>query len=175
MLSKTMKSWFYLGLFVFASCDMDPNVTKLQYMPDMADAPTVKTQENYIDPPDFSVAQTATLYPSTIEESEKVFISPFSRFPKNRLGSYVKEGEDLFKTFCAVCHGEKADGNGRLTDVFPRPPNITKAPYIDRKDGFFFHRITFGSAIMPSHGHAVSPDERWKIILYIRSLQEAGK
>ncbi|NBQ53831.1 MAG: cytochrome c [Proteobacteria bacterium] len=42
-------------------------------------------------------------------------------------------------------------------------------------DGFYFHKMTFGGAIMPSYGHAISPQERWQIAHYIHELQRVAK
>jgi len=43
------------------------NTTKLQYMPDMADNPTVKTQESYLNPPDGAVTFKLNLDTETPE------------------------------------------------------------------------------------------------------------
>jgi mono/diheme cytochrome c family protein len=152
---------------VFTGCEINSNNTKIQYMPDMADAPTVKAQESYIDPPEHSVPINGVLYPETVEESEKVLKNPYPASEQ-----IVADGKHLFETFCTVCHGSDGKGDNALGAAFPRPPDITIPQYRERADGFYFHRITFGSAIMPSYGHAISPNERWKIIHYLRTLQK---
>lgn len=152
----------------------DPSVTKLQYVPDMADAPTVKTQRDYLDPPEGSVAMSAPLYPKTVEAAEKLLI-----MPKELSGSdkALADGKLMFETYCTVCHG--ADGKGQGTVVGPDlvapPPDISGDFYAQKGDGFFFYRITFGGALMPGYGHATTPSERWTIIRYLRTLQKGGK
>ncbi len=160
-----------LGL-VLAGCRYDGTGTKMQWAPDMADAPTVKSQENYLDPPVGAVAMSALLYPATVEEAEKVLAMPeaIANSPKT-----LESGKVMFETFCAVCHGPGAKGDGTLGPNFPRPPDITGELYAGRSDGFFFYRITFGSAIMPSYGHAITAPERWMIVKYLRTLQKAGQ
>ncbi len=167
----------FLGVVavVFAACDKNPNATKLQYMPDMADAPTVKAQEDFLDPPDGSIPMSAILYPETAEESEKQLQNPFAGVPDGEAQGHLAAGKTLFNTYCVVCHGADAKGEGFMVDKYPRPPDLTGEVYLNRADGFFFHRITFGSAIMPGYGHATSPHERWQIISYLRTLQKAGK
>ena len=152
-----------------SACHGDPNQTKLQYMPDMADAPTVKPYKDFLDPPEHSVPMFAILYPATAEESEKVLRNPYPASP-----DVVQHGKQLFDTFCIPCHGADAKGGGSITDIFPRPPDITAEMYAKRADGFFFHRITFGSVstIMPGYGHAISANERWQIVHYVKSLQK---
>jgi mono/diheme cytochrome c family protein len=161
-----------LGLaFCFALSACDPTETKIQYMPDMADGPLLKPQRTYIDPPDGAVSRQAILYPKTIEEAEATLHSPYNGTQGPQTKAYLEEGKVLFETFCSVCHGTDAKGGGTITDKFPRPPDITADAYAKRGDGFFFHRITFGSALMPSYGDKVSAHERWKIILHLRTLQ----
>jgi mono/diheme cytochrome c family protein len=157
-----------------SACNLDPETTKVQYMPDMADAPTVKAQENYLDPPPGSVPLTTPLYPKTIEEAEKVLTMP----PRLAADPDITEkGKALFNTFCIPCHGADAKGHGSIISAgFPQPPDITHPTYAARGDGFFFYRITFGSAsgVMPSYGYAISVHERWQIVNYLRTLQKAG-
>jgi hypothetical protein len=37
--------------------------------------------------------------------------------------------------------------------------------------GQMFHIITYGQKNMPSHAAQVPPDDRWRVIAYVRSLQ----
>lgn len=159
-----------MAAFALAGC-RGPEGRKIQYVPDMADSPTVKPQKNFLDPPEGSVAMNAILYPKTPEEAEKLLTMP------PRIGSdpgTAELGKKHFETFCVVCHGADAKGIHALGDAFPRPPDLTLPMYASKGDGFFFYRITFGSAVMPSYGHAISPHERWQIIAHLRTLQKAG-
>lgn len=165
-----------LILLTATSCKDGPNDTKWQFLPDMADAPTVKAQESYIDPPEGSQTTDAILYPDDIMDAQEVLVNPLGRYSGVLLERQVDQGKKLFGIFCQHCHGADGKGQGSITDVFVPAPDITQEPYIsERKDGFFFHKITFGGALMPRLGHAISPDERWKIVLYIRELQNKGE
>lgn len=152
---------------MLCGCHGDPNETKMQYTPDMADSAAIKSQREFLEPPEGSVALTAILYPATIEESEKVLQNPF---PANE--QVVAKGKQLYNTYCIVCHGADAKGQGFLGDTYPRPPDLTIEPNLKRGDGFFFHKITFGGPIMPGYGHAISAHERWQIVHYLRVLQK---
>ena len=159
---------FCLGFVFLAGCKFDPKTPKLQYMPDMADAPTVKSQEDFLDPPDHAVATNAILYPSDMETAEKEFRNPFRPNPKA-----LEEGKLHYETFCTVCHGPDGRGEGTLGKAYPiEVPDITREDLASRKDGFFFMKITQGGPMMPSYGHAIDPRERWNIVLYLRSLQK---
>jgi mono/diheme cytochrome c family protein len=151
------------------ACNQNPNQTKLQYMPDMADNPTVKAQEGYLDPPEHSVAMNAILYPKTVEEAEQLLRNPYPNSDE-----VLSKGKDLYETFCTACHGSNGAGGGGVTSYFEGIPNIAGDLYRNRQDGFFFYRITFGKGRMPGYGHAISPNERWYIIHHLRTLQKAG-
>ena len=60
----------------------DPSQPKVQYVPDMADAPTMKPQENYLEPPEGAVSTNAILYPATVEEAEKNLKNPLPNEPQ---------------------------------------------------------------------------------------------
>ena len=164
-----MSRAFVLIVLFILSCKRDGNLTKLQYAPDMADSPTVKSQQEYLDPPEGSVSYNAVFYPKTAKESEALLSSPFAQ--SRQKAKHLAQGEWLWKQFCITCHGKDAKGVGDIVDVYPRAPDLTLEQYKKRKDGFFFHRITFGNAVMPGYGYATEVDERWKIVLYLRKLQ----
>lgn len=155
------------------ACSGDRNTTKLQYMPDMADAPTVKAQENYLDPPDHAVAVNAILYPADIAVAEKELKMPDFLSHPSRLEVNLAAGKKHFETFCSVCHGAAGRGKGTLGSSYPiSVPDLTRPDLASRQDGFFFIKISKGGAMMPSYGHAISPNERWQIISYLRTLQK---
>ena len=157
-----------LSFLLVSACDHDPNQTKLQYMPDMADTPTVKAQEDYLDPPDYSVHTQAILYPKDMATAEKDLANQIRSHPK-----VIEKGKVLYGTFCAVCHGLNGKGEGTLSNAYVAPvPDITRAEMRSRADGFYFLKITKGGPMMPSYGHAIDPEERWQIIHYLRTLQK---
>lgn len=87
----------------------------------------------------------------------------------------VAKGKELFTIYCKICHGEVADGNGYLftSGLFPAKPTSLIEPYVQNKpDGEIYYVITAGSisGLMGPHGAQVTPDERWMIINYLRSL-----
>ena len=142
----------------------------------MAWTSKMKPHRNYLDPPPNSIAYNAVIYPKTAEETEKNFKNPLMGSRSYQKSSFtfkknILEGKDLFGDFCYPCHGLKGVGDGPVVGKYPRPPDITKSPYTERGDGFFFYIITFGRSIMPAYGHAISYQERWQIILYLRTLQ----
>jgi mono/diheme cytochrome c family protein len=162
------------GFFALSACKQGANVTKVQYMPDMADAPTVKAQENVLNPPDHSVTINAILYPESYEQAEAELRNPFGEGAQASEEIRTK-GKKLYETYCTPCHGADGKGKGTLGDAYPIPvPDITRTELQAKKDGYFFLRISKGGELMPAYGYAISPHERWWITSYIRDLQQAS-
>ena len=42
------------------------------------------------------------------------------------------------------------------------------------KDGQMFHVLSYGQNNMPSYASQLSRDDRWNVIVYLRSLQSAA-
>ena len=161
-----------VGVMVGAfACDRDPNETKLTYMRDMADAPTTKPQQDYLEPPSGSVDMYSPLYPKSAEEAGVLLQNPLLKHKDQ--GRFLKEGQQLFQDFCSHCHGNDGKGGGKVVDGtgFPPPPDITNDFYREKKDGYLFYRITMGSVLMPKMGDKLDPRERWAIVLNLRALQ----
>lgn len=162
-------------LLTLGACsDQGRNTTKLQYMPDMADSPAVKSQESYLNPPEHSVTVNAILYPDDRKVAEEELRNPFAEGAAAGQ-DFMEQGKKLYNTYCALCHGVDGKGKGTLGAAYPLPvPDLTTPAYVARKDGFFFAQISLGGGNMPAYGHATSPHERWWIISYLRTLQGAG-
>ena len=154
---------FFSLIMIFALAGCDKRKTGIQWMPDMVDSPTVKAQEDYLDPPANSVARNSVFYPKTAEESEKLLENPLPNTAET-----IAAGKVVYEIACAVCHGTAADGQGTLTEAFPKAPDLRP---LKRGDGWFFHRITFGLGNMPGYAHSVTVKERWEIIHYLKTLQ----
>jgi hypothetical protein len=43
------------------------------------------------------------------------------------------------------------------------------------RDGEIYHSVTLGFGSMGAHGSQIIPDDRWKLVLYLRQLQEESK
>ncbi len=85
----------------------------------------------------------------------------------------LQRGSRVYVSFCLPCHGPTGKGDGLVTERgFPPPPTFFRDETRNMKDGQLFHVITYGQGNMPSYAAQVGPEDRWKIIAYIRSLQE---
>lgn len=86
-------------------------------------------------------------------------------------GAFAR-GALVFRTWCLPCHGPTGKGDGPTAlRGFPAPPPLDGQKTVALKDGRLFHILTYGQKNMPSYASQVSEDDRWKAILYVRSLQ----
>jgi len=85
----------------------------------------------------------------------------------------VALGKERYGVFCAPCHGPEAKGGvtGPVATKFIPPPDITNAELQrQRTDGYWHSYILVGGAVMPAYGEALSSQEAWHIVNYLRSL-----
>ena len=90
--------------------------------------------------------------------------------------SNSNEGKKLYEVFCLHCHGEKGAGDGKVVAASGElivPPSYESLK--DRTIGSLFHTITHGKNAMGPHGSQLDKDERWKVALYVRTLQNGGE
>ena len=83
----------------------------------------------------------------------------------------LNRGKEVYENFCQVCHGSTGAGDGPIIPKYPNPVSYHTSAAKARMDGEMFHIITLGRNNMPSHSSQVDRDDRWKVILYIRQLQ----
>lgn len=82
-------------------------------------------------------------------------------------------GKSLFENNCAACHGVSGRGDGTVRFLLRIPPaDLTAGVAAQRSDGYIYATIRNGSIVMPSYADAMSPVERWRVVLYLRSLQK---
>ena len=108
-------------------------------------------------------------YGSGPEEAVRAGIELKNPFPPTE--ENMARGQQVFNSYCAVCHGLTGAGDGPLIPKYPNPPSYNTDKSKALADGNMFHVITLGRNNMPSHASLVSSDDRWKVILYIRKLQ----
>lgn len=83
-----------------------------------------------------------------------------------------ERGAFVFSNFCAVCHAAGGTGNGPVAQRgYPPPPSLLADHALKMKDGQLFHVLTYGQNNMPSYASQLSPEDRWNVILYVRTMQ----
>ena len=85
----------------------------------------------------------------------------------------LARGAFVFTNACVGCHGVSGLGDAPVTKRgFPPPPSLLRPESRALKDGELFHALTFGRKNMPSIATIVDRDDRWKVIVFLRSMQE---
>lgn len=85
-------------------------------------------------------------------------------------------GAEVYRNFCATCHGPTGMGDGPVTRRgVPPPPSLLADNALGLPDGRIFHLITFGQKNMPGYATQISPDDRWKAVLHVRALQAPAR
>jgi len=161
-----------------------PNVAtpNWEYLPEMAHSPAYKAfspNPNFPDGKTLRAPVAGTIprgelplrFQPTPEDALRAgqeLTNPYS--PTNTKA--VDRGFAVFSNFCTPCHGVSARGDGLVAARgFPPPPSLLIEHAINMKDGQMFHVLSFGQANMSSYASQISREDRWKAILYVRSLQ----
>jgi len=73
---------------------------------------------------------------------------------------------------CQSCHGENGDGKGKEAEQLSvAPANFTDAHAMSAvTDGELFWKITRGRRPMPSFKDKLTDEERWQLVVYIRTF-----
>ena len=84
----------------------------------------------------------------------------------------LDRGQERYNIYCSLCHGATGDGLGMIVRRgYRKPPSYHDDRLRQAPVGYFFDVITNGFGAMPDYSAQISPDDRWKIIAYIRALQ----
>ncbi len=119
--------------------------------------------------------ESLTLFLSKLEQHPELAQKKLSQIADRQVPS-VEYGRKLYKGRCVNCHGEFAEGNGRLAKIIkdPSPSNLRETKSTDdymkkiiQKGGKAIGR----SDRMPPWGEELTTHDINAVILYIRSLQ----
>lgn len=99
----------------------------------------------------------------------------------------LERGRERFNIYCSVCHGYLGDGKGRVgaqwitaLPSYYDPKYTTPDPATNQwRDGYLFNVSrngvydVAGVQKMPGYAHALSVQDSWAIVAYIRALQRS--
>lgn len=90
----------------------------------------------------------------------------------------LNRGQERFNAYCSMCHGLTGEGDGMIVRRgFRKPPSFHSEQLQEgtASASHFFDVVTNGWGAMPSYSDMISPEDRWKIIAYVRALQMSRK
>jgi len=172
---------FVLVLFVSACADKDrPNY---QYMPNMYEPVSYEAYQKVEFLPNGSEAMPPAentiprgFIPYDIENTmEGKEIARLRKSPLDSLKSdfNLVKGKELYDIYCAICHGNKGDGQGTLVK---REKILGVPSYADVARnitvGSTNHVIYYGLNAMGSHATQLNPEERWQVAEYVMKLKQ---
>ncbi len=180
-LSKRLKlGVLFLTLALMSSCDYNRRSTGWQYFDDMVNS---SAYESYTPNPNFADGKTMQppvpgtiprgMVPYAYEKNDddrllaaQTLVNTLETSPVN-----LDRGERMYAIYCMQCHGEKGDGQGALfiNKKYPYPPaSLLSEKMRNNPDADIYHVITVGHGVMGEHGSMISPDDRWRIAMYIK-------
>lgn len=169
-----------LIMIVIVSCKKDtrPNY---QFMPNMYEPVGYETYGEYdvfpgeqsaMLPVEGTIARGHSLfeYGSSTEEYMRAKAELTSPLDSTQV-DYAKGGP-LYAIYCAICHGNKGDGQGNLVTRekilgIPSYDDIGRAI----NAGSIYHTIYFGKNAMGSYANQLNEEERWQVVAYVLKLK----
>ena len=119
-------------------------------------------------------------YPNSKEgyEASAAIVNPLTLTEQNLL-----EGKHLYTVFCSPCHGDNGDGQGHIVKLdkgiagvpafHGADANSSRGGLMqDLQPGKVYHTIVHGLNAMGSYASQLSPEERWKVVMYVQQLQK---
>ncbi|MFN8061315.1 MAG: c-type cytochrome [Vicinamibacterales bacterium] len=165
---------------------VDPTIPNVEFLPNMvrslaaeafAASDVLPGGQTLQTPPAGTIARgMAPLhYAATPEDAARAGAELSNPFHAEDPGALAR-GAAVFGNFCVVCHGPGGLGNGPITlRGFPPPVSLLADNALKIRDGQMFHILTFGQKNMPSYAAQITREDRWKAILYVRSLQQQAQ
>ncbi len=170
-----------LGLHLVT--DRDLTQRNYEFMPEMVRSPAYGTYDPnpiFADGATYQLPEPGTIprgrmplhYDSSNEDAVRAgaeLHNPFAAADRDARA----RGAIVYKNFCQACHGSGGKGDGPVPQRgVPPPASLLGENAVEMKDGQMFHVLTYGWRNMPPVAGQISRDDRWRVILYIRSLQQ---
>lgn len=88
----------------------------------------------------------------------------------------LRAARALYREECAECHGEFGKGDGPKAHMHREAPaDLTEARRMSTvTDGGIFYQISVGRRPMPAFKNRTTEDQRWQLILLIRSFSQTA-
>lgn len=167
------------ALVVLLTSCHDKKSPNYQYFPNMYESVGYET---YSESSAFKNGQEAQLPPNgTLKRGAEIYDLPNTTAgydasklvvtsPLDSTQVDMKKAEELYNVYCAICHGEKGNGQGNLVK---REKLLGIPSYKDRiiTVGSVFHVQTFGLNSMGSYANQLDAKERWMVAAYVMKLK----
>lgn len=192
-----MKKFFFITgcvvvMIAILSCNRPRRNTGRAYMPDMvysnayetygaSEERLSKSGAHYTGRPVEGTIARGDMFPYTLKNDTLGYaqsVSVVNPLPPLDASKYL-EAARLYLVNCAICHGDKLDGNGPLFKggdgpFTAAPKNFMDAEMKAMPEGKMFHSVTYGKGQMGSYASQLSTEQRWMVIHYIKEKQKGA-
>jgi hypothetical protein len=94
------------------------------------------------------------------------------RIPVPLTRELLLRGRERFNIFCSPCHGRTGQGQGMIVERgFKHPTSFHADRLRAERAGYFFDVMTNGFGQMSGYAVQVTPEDRWAVVAWIRTLQ----
>jgi hypothetical protein len=158
------------SIALLTGCRLDMHVQPKQNPLSRSDFFTDQRSER---PPVEGTVARGQLHEDTYFYTGKAGNNPGDYMPFPVTKEVLQRGRERYNIYCAPCHSEVGDGNGFIPSRgFTRKPPSFHIPRLQKAPlGYFYDVITNGFGIMADYASQVPPEDRWKIVAYVRALQ----
>jgi len=165
-----MKYVFILTLLVVAAAGgMMGTAVVIRWNDNMTETPKIVPGERVFKMPQGVVPRGGEL----VIRKEQREIAAKQPNPIKASEASVTIGRERFQIFCVPCHGPEAKGGttGPVATKFIPTPDLTNADLQkQRTDGYWHSYIVAGGAVMPAYAEALSSEEAWHLVNFLRSV-----
>jgi mono/diheme cytochrome c family protein len=183
MMNRIIKLGIALVFVLLVSACADKDRPNYQYMPNMYEPVSFETYQKVEFLPEGTSAMSPAentiprgFMPYDIENTiEGKELARLRESPLDSLNSEfnLAKGKELYDIYCAICHGNKGDGQGTLVK---REKILGVPSYADVARnitvGSANHAIYYGLNAMGSHASQLSHEERWQVAEYVMKLKQ---
>ena len=169
-------------IWTVVSCKND-DTPHIQYMPNMqypvgyetyGEARILPNGQEAMLPPENTIPRGWMPYgiENTPEGKElsRLMTSPLDSL---KLEEHLAAGGQLYTIYCAICHGDKGDGQGTLVK---REKILGVPSYADEARnitvGTSFHTVKYGLNSMGSYAAQMNTEEMWQVSEYVMKLKQ---
>lgn len=105
--------------------------------------------------------------PWTVPQEEKERKNPLAPTDANR-----NSAKQIYAENCANCHGDTGKGDGTDAMMYdPAPADLTDSGKMSKvTDGEIYYQITEGRKPMPSFRKRLTEEQRWQLVILVRSF-----
>lgn len=172
-----------LGWVALAACDAEENLVPLDWslnrMLDQARYTDFKEGRAFRDgkvlqhPPSGTVPRERVLGPTRFTLGLEEGGGFTQDIPIQLNEDILAAGRLRYERICGNCHGTLGDGVSEVANKMPliKPVSFHDPSVRAFPAGKIFQVATFGYGLMPSFAYALTTEERWAVVAYIRALQ----